>query len=446
MPVQQASAPPAAVRRVAVRAAAAAPPPAAVSDNGTDGAAPGAARQPAWRASPAIGHRVRAVAPEALPGQADRQALAAPRQPDEQPLRSLPEQPEQRPAVPVRAQPLWPQLRAAGPAGQDQPEPSPRPALTVRHDQAPAGPMNVVERALRTPRSDGWHERVVVVPGGHRPGKPDQVQRDQARARLPLAGPARIVVLGCTSGAGQTVITLLTGQLLASLRREPVAVLDLGAGPGSLTERAREIPRLLPAGRGGPPAAGTGQDRQPAPSRERGLQVVTPGDQAGQAEGTGPLIDAVVARYQFTLVDPSAGHVPQALHVADQLILVAPAGADAAGSLAMTLEWLEANDHKTLATSAVTVLNGVSARTGQHVDKAAAVAAGQCRAVVRMPWDGALSGAGALAAPTVRAVTALAGVLVAGLADPAPREAGAPAAGRAEAGSRNPASSQQAEL
>ena len=78
---------------------------------------------------------------------------------------------------------------------------------------------------------DGWHDRVVVVPGGHRPGKPDQVQRDQARARLPLAGPARIVVLGCTAGAGQTVTTLLTGQLLASLRGEAVAVLDLSPGP-----------------------------------------------------------------------------------------------------------------------------------------------------------------------------------------------------------------------
>lgn len=447
--VQQAPAPPAAVERVAVRATAVAAPAAAASDNGSApaaAAAPGAARQPAWPASPAIGRRVRAVAPAAVPGLGDRPAVAGPRQPDQQPPHSLPEQPDQRPAVPVRAQPLWPQLRAADPAGQDRPGPSPRPALTVRHDQAPAGPMNVVERALRTPRSEGWHERVVVVPGGHRPGKPDQVQRDQARARLPLAVPARIIVLGCTSGAGQTVITLLTGQLLASLRREPVAVLDLGAGPGSLTERAREIPRLLPPGRGGPPAAGTGQDRQPAHSRERGLQVVTPGDQAGGAEGTGPLIDAVVARYQFTLVDPSAGHVPQALHVADQLILVAPASADAAGSLAMTLEWLEANGHKTLATSAVTVLNGVSARTGQHVDKAAAVAAGQCRAIVRMPWDGALPGAGALAAPTVRAVTALAGVLVAGLADPAPGGAGDPAAGRAEAGSRNPASTQQAEL
>ena len=127
-----------------------------------------------------------------------------------------------------------------------------RPPLTVRADNAAVRPLHVVERALRSSHgggSDAWHDRVVVVPGGHRPGKPDQVQRDLARARMPLPGPARIVVLGCTAGAGQTTTTLLTGQLLASLRGEAVAVLDIGGGPGSLTEQARQIPRLLPGRR-----------------------------------------------------------------------------------------------------------------------------------------------------------------------------------------------------
>jgi len=42
------------------------------------------------------------------------------------------------------------------------------------------------------------------------------------------------------------VTTLVTGQLLASLRGEAVAVLDLGHGDGSLTEQARLIPVLVP--------------------------------------------------------------------------------------------------------------------------------------------------------------------------------------------------------
>ena len=48
------------------------------------------------------------------------------------------------------------------------------------------------------------------------------------------------------------------------------------------------------------------------------------------------------------------------------------------------------------ARTAVTVLNGVSDQTAAHVDKAAAVATGRCRAIVRVPWDSRLAGDGAL--------------------------------------------------
>ena len=298
----------------------------------------------------------------------------------------------------------------------------PRPVLTVKGG-TPARPLHVVERALRNPpgpRADSWHEPVLVVRGGHRPGKPDQLQRDQARARLPLPGPARIVVLGCTVGAGQTTATLLIGQLLASLRGEAVAVLDLSPGQGSLTERARAIPRLLPSLRGGdrPIGFAGGADGQ-ASDRERGLQVVTADRQADQPEDAGELIEALVARYPLALADPAALHVPRSLHVADQLVLVAPASAEAAGALAMTLEWLDAHGHSGLARTAVVVLNGVSTQTTPHVDKAAVVASGRCRAIVRVSWDGALASDSSLGPAVVQAYTALAGLLVSGLADPA---------------------------
>ena len=292
--------------------------------------------------------------------------------------------------------------------------PTARPGLTVRTDGRTAEPLHLVERALRRSPAggpaSGWNDRVVVVPGGHRPGKPDQIQRDQARARLPLARPARVVVLGCTAGAGQTVTTLLTGHLLAGLRGEAVAVLDLSAGPGSLTEQARQIPRLLPGRR----TAAASQDG--GPNRERGLQVVTASSDADDVADAGTLIDAVVARYSITLADPAAAQVPRALHVADQLVLVAPASPDAASALAMTLEWLDGHGHAELARRAVAVLNGVSTNSAAHTDKAAAVATGSCRAIVRVPWDGGLNGRGPLGAGALQAYTALAGVLVSGLA------------------------------
>jgi len=256
------------------------------------------------------------------------------------------------------------------------------------------------------------------VPGGHRPGKPDLVQRDQARARLPLPGPARVVVLGCTAGAGQTLTTLLAGQLLASLRGEAVAVLDLRPGAGSLTERARAIPRLVPGLR---PAPDPGS---PDFRRERGLQVVTAESRDDQAADAGKLIDAVVAHFPLMLADPAAAHVPRTLHVAEQLVLVAPASAAAAHALAMTLEWLEAHNHRGLARNAVIVLNGASAQTAEYVAGAAAVATGRCRAIVRVPWDDQVAGGGPIGTPTVQAYTALAGLIVSGLADPAEARTG----------------------
>jgi MinD-like ATPase involved in chromosome partitioning or flagellar assembly len=354
-------------------------------------AAPEPAARPVWPNEPALGSIGAVAAPDQV--RAPSTAAAGPEQ-------------------------IRPPSTSPRPTAADPPRGATRPAVTVRATGAREVP--VVERALRTgpgERANGWRERVVVVPGGHRPGKPDQLQRDQARARLALPGPARVVVLGCTAGAGQTTVTLLTGQLLATLRGEAVAVLDIGSGPGSLTERACLIPRLLPGHR----------DRAATVSGsagERGLQVVTADAPADQFADAGRLIDAVVDRYHITIADPAAAHVPRAVQAADQLVLVTPANGDAAGALAMTLEWLEAHGNADLGRSAVTVLNGVSAATAEHVDRAAAVATGRCRAIVRVPWDDRLTVGRAVGIATVQAFTALAGVLVAGLAKRAP--AGAP--------------------
>jgi TcpE family len=213
-------------------------------------------------------------------------------------------------------------------------------------------------------------EPVLVVRAGQRSGKPDHVQRDQARARLPLTGLSRIVVLGCTAGTGQTTTALLTGQVLSQLRGEAVAVLDLSPGPGSLTEQA--------------------------------------------------LIDTVVKRYPLTIADPAPVHVPRSLRVADGLVLVAQASAEAANSLAITLEWLDEHGYSRLARSAVTVLNGVSRASAEHVVNAVAVASGRCRAILRVSWDSAMAAGRPLSVRTVHAYTALARLIVPALADPSP--------------------------
>jgi conjugation transfer TcpE-like protein len=335
-------------------------------------------------------------------------------------------------ASPGQARPGQP-----GPAAPDAP-PAERPVVTVTGESPPGRPLRVVERALNGPpalRGDGWRDHVVVVPGGHRPGRPDQRQRDRARAQLPVARSCRIVVLGCTVGAGQTVTTLMTGEVLANLRTDQVAVLDLNPGRGSLADRARTAPEVTQDS-----AAGSGPVRGSRPMVPSRLEVITRGAADTQGEpaqdDVGRMFELVSARYPLTLADPAPSAVPRVLGIADQLVLVAPASADAASAIAMTYEWLEAHGRAGLAAEAVTVLNGVSRHTMHHVEQAESVARGRCRAIVRVPWDDLLrnpaperarppapvsqphqAGRPALSPAAVHAYTALAGVLVAGLAD-----------------------------
>jgi MinD-like ATPase involved in chromosome partitioning or flagellar assembly len=340
---------------------------------------------------------------------------------------------------------------AAVPTRLQVPSPQRAPVTVVGAGHAAAPPS--VERALAGPSARRGNLRagpVTVVPGGDRPGKPNLLLRDRVRAQLAVGGPARIVFLGCTVGAGQTTTALLTGEALASLRADNVAVLDLNPGPASLASRARARPALS-------------QAAMVAKSR---LIVVPPSaDAVGPGEapdldsaagGCDPVADALAFAaaadaYELVLADPATGSVPRLLAVAEQLVLVAPASTAAPGAVAMTFEWLDANGHGVLSAGAIMVLNGVSRRSMAAVEQAERVCAGRCRATVRVPWDDQLRShglqrtrppaaagqqdvaadgqhwEGLLTSASAAAYTALAGLVVAALAE------GAAAPGRQRA-------------
>ncbi len=324
---------------------------------------------------------------------------------------------------------------------------------------AEAGPATArsraVERVLGSPagqRSPNWRDHVVVVPGGLGPGQADHGKRDWTRAVLPLDGSRLVAVLGCTVGAGQTVTALIVAEVLASLRGEPVAALDLNPGPASLGELAAPRAPIPASSLLATPAAGAGQAGGPRPAvpryrpasyQRRGpgrLDVVTP-----EVRGDGSvalddleyrrLFGTVAARYPLCFADPGAAAVARVLAAADQLVLVAPASPDAARSLAMTTEWLAAHGYGALTANSITVLNGLSKRSMPYAEQAEQVVQGRCRAIVRVPWDDHLAGpqggqgtpdgpgqAGEpsrlrqLRPPVLQAYMALAGVLVASLA------------------------------
>jgi len=415
-------------------------------------AAPASAQAPADAPAPASGPAgASAAAPAAATAPADapadKPATGGPQVPVKDPAPAQPPAAAAHaPAPPAPAVP--PPVREAPPAGPVRA--SRPPVVVVPVQRGPVSPPTMrprtVERALSAPagqRSTNWRDRVVLIPGGAGPGRTDHDKRDRARAVLPVDGSRLVAVLGCTVGAGQTVTTLMVADLLASLRGEAVAALDLNPAPGSLAELA--APRkVLPVGSllGGPdsPAPARRQARGGHPRGRGQLDVFVPEVRGDGGLDMGDLeyrrvFDAVATDYGLTLADPGAAAVARVLAVADQLILVAPASPDAARALAMTQEWLGAHGYEALAANSITVVNGLSKRSMPHAEQAELVVRGRCRAIVRVPWDdhlaeplaergirdslnpaAAASRLGQLRPPVLQAYTALAGVLVAALA------------------------------
>jgi TcpE family len=320
------------------------------------------------------------------------------------------------------------QMLPEAPDRPDHPRPAAQPVgVAASVEEAAPRAVPSIERALSSPsrdRSLSWHGTVKIVTGAgaaQGPGARDQEALDRNRARLPVEGPKRILILGCTTGAGQSVTALMAGYMLASLREQPVSAVDLHDGTlARYRAPAAWLDEIL-AGR--PPQA-------IRPSRPDGLHPTPKANPARldviashEPLGEGDEIKLAVQlnrHYPLTVLDGGPAGLTKLLKVTDQLVLVAPANVEAAGALADTRDWLDAHGHAELAMQSVTVINGVSRRSLPDVEQAESIARGRSRAIVRVPWDDMLpvaaTGPSTLRPQTRVAYTALAGVLVAGLA------------------------------
>jgi hypothetical protein len=387
------------------------------------------------------------IAPPAAPAPL---AAAAAAMPAEVPLRAPVESParpfvQQQAPPPVEA-PAWstgqqapppveatlaPPAPAPAPAPAPPtpvPAPAPAPAPAVQQVTDPKQKaVPSIERALSRPARElngSWGGKVKIVTGNspaQGPGARDQEAQDRNRARLPIADPRRILVLGCTSGAGQSVTALMTASMLASLREHPVAAVDLHDGTLARYRAPAAWLEELLAGK--PPqhirtARPDGLHPTPKPNPAR-LDVVASHEPLKDGDEI-KLAVQLNRHYPLTLLDPGAVGLSRLLKVTDQLVVVVPANVDAAGTLADTRDWLDNNGHADLAMQSVTVINGVSRRSLPDVERAESIARGRSRAIVRVPWDDMLpvaaAGPSTLRPQTRVAYTALAGVLVAGLA------------------------------
>ncbi|MFF0519529.1 TcpE family conjugal transfer membrane protein [Actinomadura nitritigenes] len=338
-----------------------------------------------------------------------------PIQPPPQPPQQLqPPQPhvpqpaeEQAPPREVRSQPQSP-VRPR-PLPPPPAPPASGPAIT------PPGPEHEVT-------TGGLRRLIQAVGGGH--GEVDAEY--QQRLQQPFHGTRHVVVLGCTGGAGQTVTALMLGHTFAQHNGEPVVAIDVNPGPGALARRTRsETNETLTSliTRADQVGSLTAMRRYTSQAKS-GLDVIAAGKNPLQAlddRDYALAIRTIDKFYSVTLLDTAAAIVARVLPYADQIVLVAPASADAPRAVAMTFEWLDGHGYEELRSRAVTVINGVSRRSMDDVEQAEAVARGRCRALVRIPWDDHLSMDRAprnelksLRAPTRRAYLALAGVVAGG--------------------------------
>ncbi|WP_176902933.1 conjugal transfer protein [Nonomuraea maritima] len=284
--------------------------------------------------------------------------------------------------------------------------------------------------------SGGWRRIAQVVVGNTGGMRTDGSEIDEARARGVFAGGRRVVVLGCTGGAGQTTTALMLGHTFAKYRDDRVVAVDANTGGGTLTSKIQpETPETLTSLLSGlDRVSGYLTMRGYTTRTASGLEVISADTDAGAEQRLadrsffsdhrlGESMRLLDRHYKLAVIDPAAALAARLLPYADQLVLVVPASEEAPEAVAMTYEWLDGHGCAELRRRAVMVVNGVSRRSMADVEQAESVARGRCRAIVRVPWEDDLApekaevvDPGQLRAAGRRAYLALAGVVVAGFA------------------------------
>ncbi|GAA1736546.1 hypothetical protein GCM10009734_47800 [Nonomuraea bangladeshensis] len=382
-----------------------------------DAPAPAAYRVPERPDAPAPAARRAPERPDA-PAPATRRAPERPDAPAPAAYRA-----PERPVAPLRGRPGVP---ADGRPGEIvAPVPGPRPG---------EGRVRRVESVVGRD-SGGWRRIAQVVVGGSSV-RTDGSEIDEARARAVFSGSRRILVLGCTGGAGQSTTALMLGHTFAQYRDDRIVAVDANTGGDTLTSRIEpETPETLTSLLAGlDRVSGYLTMRGYTTRTASGLEVISADTDAGAEQRLadrslfsdhrlGESMRLLDRHYKLAVIDPAAALAARLLPYADQLVLVVPASEEASEAVAMTYEWLDGHGCAELRRRAVMVVNGVSRRSMADVEQAESVARGRCRAIVRVPWDDDLAPGGAevvdpgqLRAAGRRAYLALAGVVVAGFA------------------------------
>ncbi|HEX6920384.1 MAG TPA: MinD/ParA family protein [Actinomycetes bacterium] len=296
-------------------------------------------------------------------------------------------------------------------------------------------------RRRSRPPAKGWRRLLYRLSLGRVNVGPSRAEQRElelvARARTPVRGSRRVVVLSRKGGAGKTTTTLMLGHTFARQRGDRVVALDANPDAGSLANRLRRetdatVTTLLHDRELIDRYADIRGYTSQAMTR---LEVIASDDDPRISQALGEadyrqVIDLLDRHYNLVLVDTGTGILDDAiqgiLKEADQLVLVMPPALDGARVAAATLDWLDAHGYDWLVRGSVAVINGVRGGELVELERVEEHFSDRCVATVRIPWDstleaGALTSLGELRPATRAAYLQLAALVADGFREPTER-------------------------
>jgi putative peptide zinc metalloprotease protein len=237
-----------------------------------------------------------------------------------------------------------------------------------------------------------------------------------ARAKTPVTGSRRIVVISRKGGVGKTTTALMLGHTFATYRGDRVLALDGNPDAGSLGQRVRSettatISDLL---RDRDLIERSADIRAYTSQSSTRMEIVASDDNPRISQPFGPaeykaIVNLLEKHYNLILLDTGTGILSGAtrgfIDLADQIVLVTQPNLDGSRVGSLTLDWLDEHGYGHLVKGSVTVINGVRRRGLVELDRIDDHFRRRCRDVVHVPWDSLLQAGAETALSELRPAT-----------------------------------------
>jgi MinD-like ATPase involved in chromosome partitioning or flagellar assembly len=276
----------------------------------------------------------------------------------------------------------------------------PPPSVAPDHPRAPVQIANH-HRTAASQRRRARAAAPIVLPKG----------ADRDRAVWPFAGHRYVSIVGSAGGVGATTVTVLLGQLLATLRTDHVAAMDAAPQSGALafrsgTESDNSISKLVAAESDIQSYNDLDAHIDRLPSR-LGVAKTLATDPAVQADDYRRVVDLMARHFDLLITDigpASAGETAgAAVGAADLVVLVTNPTEHGLQTTARTLDVLESQGAGS--DRVILTVNGVHRRSAVQPGRFTELFGARCAASMWLPWDRHLSVGNAISLPHIHRST-----------------------------------------